>query len=96
MKGNIRVVQSDVPGGVRLTLIATAGTRINARLKPALELVDETVLRFDTPAVTPDSAYFTSPPELLLPDGVPAEGSIRASVCDAGESVCRLVTLEVS
>jgi hypothetical protein len=46
--------------------------------------------------VTPDSAYFTAPPELVLPNGRPPEGVVRASVCPAGESVCRMVTVHLT
>ena len=44
--------------GPPLRLVAAPGVRINARLKPAIELDDGTVLRFDSPSLTPDSAYF--------------------------------------
>jgi hypothetical protein len=75
----------------RLTLVAAPGARINARLRPALERSDGTVLRFQGNAVTADSNYFAGPPTLDL-TGDPA-GIIRASVCPAGESVCRRVAL---
>jgi hypothetical protein len=91
----IRIVRDQVARGVRLSLVAAPGARINARLKPAFELVDGTVRRFDSPAVTPDSAYFTAPPELVLPSGQSPEGVVRASVCPAGESVCRMVTVHM-
>src|SRR5216684_67109 len=48
--------------GPQLRLVAAPGVRINARLKPALELDDGSVLRFDSPRMTPDSAYFAAPP----------------------------------
>jgi hypothetical protein len=91
--GTLRVERTRVPEGTRLTLIAKSNVQINARLKPALELKDGTVLRFDTPHITADSAYFTAAPELLLPAGMTARGKIRASVCDSGEAVCRLATV---
>jgi hypothetical protein len=91
--GPLRVVAYPEPGGVRLTLIAERGTKINARLKPALERPDGSVLRFDSPALTPDSSYFTDPPALVLAG--PATGTIRASVCAAGETVCRMVAVTV-
>jgi len=90
-----RVLQTQEGHGLRLALLAAPGARINARLKPALERPDGSVLRFDSPALTPDSAYFAAPPELVLEDGQAAEGIIRASVCRSGESVCRLVTVDV-
>lgn len=89
----LRVEQSRSPDGMRLTLIAQHSIKINAQLKPSLELKDGTTLRFDTPHLTADSSYFTAPPELVLPAGVPAKGKIRASVCDSGQAYCRLATL---
>ena len=91
--GTLRVEKTRVPEGVRLTLIARPSVQINAQLKPSLELKDGTVLRFDSPHVTTDSAYFTADPQLLLPTGVSAKGKIRASVCDSGQAVCRLATV---
>jgi hypothetical protein len=46
--------------------------------------------------LTADSAYFTEPPSALAP-GRKARwrGKLRASVCDAGKSVCRSVELEL-
>ena len=83
---------------VLLRLLPARGARINARLKPALERPDGTILRFDSPLITPDSSYFTAPPELLVKetgDGRretgPASGVVRASVCPQGEDVCRIV-----
>jgi hypothetical protein len=89
--GLLRVVAQTEPGGVHLTLLAAPGAKINARLKPALERPDGSVLRFDSPAVTPDSSYFIDPPELLLAG--PARGIVRASVCAAGATVCRMVAV---
>lgn len=76
-----------------LTLTPSPGARINARLKPALELPDGRVLRFDSPALDADSSYFTAPPVLRMAG--PASGLVRASVCGAGEEVCRMVTVAV-
>ena len=80
----------------RLSLLAAPGYRINARVKPALELPDGSVLRFDTPHVTSDSAYFAEPPAALL-SGRPGRvgGTLRASVCEPGQQVCRVLTLEL-
>ena len=77
-----------------LSLHAAPGIRINARLKPALELADGRVLRFDSPDLTADSAYFASPPRLTAP-GLPPRlhGLVRAGICRAGETVCRTVEL---
>lgn len=79
-----------------LRVLPAPGARINARLKPALELPDGTVLRFDSPHLTPDSAYFTAAPTAAAPESNNARhGLLRASVCPAGASVCRTVELAV-
>jgi hypothetical protein len=79
-----------------LTLVAAPGVRINARVKPALELRDGPVLRFDSPHLTADSAYFTESPTATLPgNGRRVSGTLRASVCSERELVCRSVTLEL-
>jgi len=91
--GPIRVTREETAAGTRLALVATHAAQINAQLKPALELKDGTVFRFDAAGRTPDSAYFTTAPELVLPPGIAARGKIRISVCDSGEAVCRLVMI---
>jgi hypothetical protein len=81
---------------LRLELKAVTGWKINARLKPVLESLDGGLVRFDSPHLTPDSAYFTAPPVASVAAGpVPVRGTLRASVCAAGESVCRVVAFEV-
>jgi hypothetical protein len=80
----------------RLTLMAEPGLRLNARLKPALELAGGGVVRFDSPRLTADSAYFAEPPTTLLAGrrtGI--RGKLRASVCPPGESVCRTVEVDL-
>lgn len=91
--GPLRLKASDAGTRTRLELSATPGLKINARLKPALELRDGTVLRFDSPNLTPDSSYFAGPPAALMA-GHPSQvhGTLRASVCAADETVCRLIT----
>jgi thiol-disulfide isomerase/thioredoxin len=80
----------------RVTLVAAPGLKVNARLKPALELKDGTVLRFDSPRLTPDSAYFTEPPTAILAGRhEDLEGTLRASVCGVEEQVCRTVGLRL-
>lgn len=85
-----------VAGTDTLRLVAAPGARINAQLKPALELANGTVLRFDSPHLTPDSSYFAAAPELVPPAGAPHRGTLRASVCPRGERVCRTLTMAVS
>ncbi|MEE8606816.1 MAG: hypothetical protein V3S55_04380, partial [Nitrospiraceae bacterium] len=53
---------ASVDGTTHLKLVAAPGVRINARLKPALELADGRVIRFDSPSLSPDSSYFETPP----------------------------------
>jgi hypothetical protein len=77
-------------------LTAATGWKINARLKPVLESSDGGLVRFDSPHLTPDSAYFTAPPVAVVAAGTaPVRGTLRASVCAAGESVCRVVAFDV-
>ncbi len=92
----LRVVSERSAGITTLTLVAAPGIRINARVKPALELPDGAVLRFDSPHQTADSAYFTRSPTSSLPgEWRRAEGTLRASVCEADELVCRSVVLQL-
>jgi hypothetical protein len=80
----------------RFRLVAAPGARINARLKPALELMDGTVLRFDSPHLTADSAYFADAPttERALPEEA-HRGVVRVCVCPSDEKVCRSYDLAV-
>lgn len=82
--------------GPPLRLEAARGYHINARLEPALELSDGTVLRFSSPRLTPDSAYFAAPPTAAPPEGVERRGTLRVSVCATGEAFCRLVVERVA
>jgi hypothetical protein len=80
----------------RFTLVGAPGARINARLKPALELADGTVLRFDSPHVTSDTAYFADAPKAVAALREEVHGGIvRASVCPTGEKICRSFALAV-
>jgi len=92
--GVLRLQTTLVGPNTRLTLLAAAGVKVNARLKPALELSDGRVLRFDSPRLTPDSAYFAESPSALAPGRhTQVHGTLRASVCDEGAAVCRTVVL---
>jgi hypothetical protein len=91
----LQVSHSAEGDGTRLALVATPGIRINARLKPALELADGTILRFDSPRLTADSAYFAEPPSTLV--GMPwkdVHGILRASIC-GDDAACRPFVLEL-
>jgi hypothetical protein len=91
----LRIERAPAPGGTRLLLVTRPGTRINAGTPPALELLDGTVVQFDTSAVTPDSLYYAAPPAALLRAGTDPRGTLRASVCDEGALVCRQVQVEI-
>ena len=82
--------------GPPLRLVAVPGVRINARLKPALELDDGTVLRFDSPRVTSDSAYFAAAPTAVAPRSGSRYGTLRLSVCPSGQEICRLLVMRVA
>ena len=90
-----RVTTTAAGADTRLTLIAAPGYKVNARLAPALELPDGTVLRFDA-ARTADSSYFAEPVHALVAGRhVEVHGTLRASVCRQDELVCRSLTLEL-
>ena len=82
--------------GHRVRLIASEGVRINARIKPALELEDGTVLRMDADAITSDSAYFAEPPHAALSGTrTRVAGLLRVSVCVAAASYCQSLEVPV-
>lgn len=89
----VRLTVLPEAGTTRLILHATAGARINARLKPAFELSSGEVVRFDSPGVTPDSSYFTTPPEARLSYPARPHGKLRVGICPSGQEVCQ--TLEI-
>jgi hypothetical protein len=92
----LRVERAASAVGTTLVLVAAPGYRINARVKPALELTEGGVLRFDSPDLTADSAYYTRPPTALVPrERRSTAGTLRASVCSEHELVCRSVTLQL-
>jgi len=94
--GAIRIETSRAGPDTRLTLVAAPGFKLNARLKPALELPDGSLLRFDSPLLTPDSAYFAGPPSAVLSGRHGrVRGTLRASICDPREAVCRSVIVDL-
>ena len=93
----IRVTFSPGAGGQTLSLLASPGYRINARLAPALELTDGRIIRFSSTRLTPDSNYFTAAPAAWLAATDPApRGLLRAGVCREGETVCRVIEVAVT
>lgn len=92
----LAVRSEPIEGGTRLVLVAAPGWKINARLKPALELPNGAVVRFDAARRTPDSAYFAESPIADVPGKVTnVRGTLKASVCSATERFCRLLTLKL-
>jgi hypothetical protein len=90
------VVTSIAGADTRVELRAAPHLKINARLAPALELDDGTILRFTAHRLTPDSAYFAEPPSALLAGRHDRlHGTLRASVCRDDESVCRSVAVRL-
>jgi hypothetical protein len=82
--GNTIVVRA-IPG---------SGTQINALLPPLLEFPWGRTERLLSSCLTADSAYFLTPPEVTLPGDTPLAGALlRASICDSGAAVCRVVTV---
>jgi hypothetical protein len=92
----LRLEATAAGADTRLTLVAAPDLKVSARLKPALELTDGTVIRFDAPALTADSAYFAVPATALLHGRHPhVRGTLRASVCGVTGLVCRSLSLRV-
>jgi hypothetical protein len=92
----LRVETAPAGADTRLTLVAAPDLKVSARLKPALELPDGTVLRFDAPALTADSSYFAVPATALLRGRHPhVRGTLRASVCGVTELVCHSLSLRL-
>ncbi|HEX3232648.1 MAG TPA: hypothetical protein VHR41_00530 [Gemmatimonadales bacterium] len=92
----LRLETTSLGADTRLTLVTPPDLKVSARLKPALELPDGTVLRFDAPLLTADSAYFAVPPTARLPGRhLHVRGTLRASVCGVTELVCHSVSLRL-
>jgi len=53
-------------------------------------------VRFDSPVLTPDSAYFAAAPTAAPPMTGSRHGTLRLSVCPPGEKICRLVEMAVA
>jgi len=91
--GLLQVTTAPSGPDTRLTLHAGPHLKINARLVPALEMGDGTVLRFRAGLRT---AYYTEPPSTVLPGRhARVHGTLRASVCRDDEQVCRAVRIEI-
>jgi hypothetical protein len=94
--GPLEVTTAPSGPDTRLTLHAGPHLKINARLAPALELEDGTVLRFRAGLRTADSAYYAEPPSAVLAGRhARVHGILRASVCRDDDQVCRAVRIEI-
>jgi hypothetical protein len=94
--GLLRLETAAVGTDTRVTLVPAPGVKLSARLKPALELAGGAVLRFDSPRLTPDSAYFAEPPSARLAGRHQrVGGTLRASICQEDELVCRSIILQL-
>ena len=92
----VRLVATAIASGFRLTLLPAPGARINARLKPVLELDGGQRLQFDAASITADSAYFAVPPTAELRSRrARLQGVLRVGVCPAGLNVCRSLAVPV-
>lgn len=81
--------------GQRLSVVADPDFKINARLPPALDLPDSTILRFRSDSVDADSAYFTAPPTAFFNGGTPPHGKLHVGICRKNQTVCNVVTLRI-
>lgn len=92
----VRLTATASSTGFRLTLVPAPGARINARLKPVLELEGGSRIQFDHPALTADSAYFAAPPTAeFLGASAELKGVLRVGVCPAGANVCRSLAIAI-
>lgn len=71
------------------------GVRINARLRPALEFGDGTVITFTGAESISDSGYFAGSPHAAIGATRARTATLRASVCPAAQRVCLSVATEV-
>ena len=92
----VRLVATAIAPGFRLTLLPAPGARINARLRPVLEVDGGPRLQFDAVSMTADSAYFAVPPVAeLRSTSARLRGILRVGVCPAGLNVCRSLAIPV-
>jgi hypothetical protein len=92
----VRLVATAIASGFRLTLLPAPGARINARLKPVLEMDGGQRLQFDAASMTADSAYFAVPPTAELRSSrASLQGVLRVGVCPVGLNVCRSLAVPV-
>lgn len=76
-------------------LNAAPGVRINARLRPALEFRDGTVITFQGEESATDRGYFDGSPRAAIGTTRALTATLRASVCPAAQRVCLSVVSDV-
>jgi hypothetical protein len=76
-------------------LNSAPGVRINARLLPALEFADGTVITFEGAESASDSGYFAGRPRAAIGAMRAQTATLRASVCPAAQRVCLSVATAV-
>lgn len=93
----VRLIVREHAAGAALELLPQHGVKINARLAPVLDTEDGRLARFTASALTPDSAYFAAPPSAVI-DLSPqmVRGTLRVSICNDGEQVCRALAFAVA
>jgi hypothetical protein len=92
----LRLVATPVGTDTRITLVPASHVKLNARIPPALELEDGTVLRFSSAELTADSAYYAAPPTAVLPGRHRrVHGRVRASICENDAPVCRSLVVDL-
>ena len=92
----LRISAAPHGADTRLTLYPAPHLKISARLPPALELADGSILRFSADRLSADSAYFAVPPVATLAGHAgQVGGTLRASVCRDDEQVCRSLTIRL-
>ncbi len=93
----VRLLVREDAAGATLRLIPRHGVKINARLAPVLVAENGRLSRFTAGELTPDSAYFATPPTARI-DHSPQmmRGMLRVSVCNDGEQVCRALAFAVA
>jgi hypothetical protein len=90
-----RLVATLRDGAPAIAFVAPAGARVNARLVPALEFGNGRVVRLANGATDAGADYFTEAPwtsRATLVSGSSEVITVRASVCSAGERLCRTLS----
>jgi hypothetical protein len=97
LPGLMRLVVEPAGQAFDLVLYPATGARINARLKPTIELKGGGRLTLDSPSMTSDSAYFAAPPRVRLARGQGRiDGTLRVGMCPPGLNACQALAVPVS